>query len=246
MDAVCPILAHGFRMPLTTYWLFFTACAHALLLPPSPLSPRPARAQPRWLMGRPRKPDHGPPNTRVRRRLTGQFVEQQIDEDGRDVSISAVELLLEEGASAKDEYEQYPRMRYKAQWNARGAAHQANWANSTYRELVLAKRNETRTARRLALADGAPPPPPPPPKTAGQLRKSEALTALNADEQRWMRDRLADGAERRRLLNDDSAKRERREKRAALAKARHTKMREEAASKAEQRKQKGGGGVEAG
>ena len=178
-------------------------------------------------MGRPRRPDYGPPNPGVRRRLTGQFVEQLIDEDGRDVSVSAVELLLEEGASSKDEYEQYPRMRYKGQWNARGAAHQANWANSTYRQRVLAKRNATRTARRLALADRtAPPPPPPPPKTAGQLRKSQALRALNADEQGWMRDRLAEGAERRRLLTDDSAKRERRERRAALAKARHAKMRE--------------------
>lgn len=228
--------------------LALLACARALLLPPSPLSPRSARAQPRWLMGRPRKPGYGPPNTGVRRRLTGRFVEQQIDEDGRDVSISAVELLLEEDASSKDEYERYPRMRYKSQWNARGETHQANWANSTYRERVLAKRNETRAARRLALADGATPLPPPPPKTAGQLRKSEALTALNADEQRWMQGRLADGAEQRRLLTDDSAKRARMEKRAALAKARHAKMREEAnkATGRSRPKRKGGAGVEEG
>jgi len=170
----------------------------AAALRPPPGGAR-ARAQPRVRcaeMGKSwRRREIGRPN-----QITGAFM----DEDSDEPPPESTEPASDDAAPAK--------------WSKRSRAAAARWADPEFRERTLAKRRATIAARKQRSAAAAPSSPPPPPElsaadTLARERRRASRQRLFDDEEGWMADRLATGAEWRERLNNDDWKRERQRRR---------------------------------
>lgn len=95
----------------------------------------------------------------------------------------------------------------------------AMWANETYKQRALSRRRQT-----LAHKGKAPREKPlRPPLTTGARVRSESMKLRHHDEEQWMAQRLAAGAEVRLRLTDDDHKRKLQLQRAEVAKKRAAK-----------------------
>jgi hypothetical protein len=173
------------------------------------------------------QPPFGVPNLvpkKRRRPLAGTFVPG--DEDGGiDFSDSSVFLATDnkppsDGENTDDNI--------ATEWSSRATKCKALWANETYRTRALAKRRQTIAHK----GKTRPPKLARPPLSPAAQQRSDSMRLLRRDEEAWMRERLAAGADQRARLRDDGLKREMQRQRSEVAAKRHAARRAAAAAAA--------------
>ena len=104
--------------------------------------------------------------------------------------------------------------RPREKWSKKSNAAAARWADPEFRECTLAKRRATIAARKQPAAPAGAAPELSPADTLARQRRSASRKRFIDDEEGWMAERLAEGAEWRARLNNDEWKRERQKRRA--------------------------------
>ena len=180
-----------------------------------------------------------PPSPFPYRKLAGRFVDASANDGDAwdDSSVGGLSGGSSEGGSDGNDVgtQDGSDVRLPGDWSSRAQTAQACWAQPEYREAVLAKRAATSASKRSKL----PPKPPRPPLSPSLQRRSDAIRLLRTDEEAWLTQRLAAGAERRDLLNNDDAKRRKQLERSEAARKRHVQRKAKAAAESrEARKRK--------
>ena len=139
-----------------------------------------------------------------RPKLSGAFMPSDDDEES-----------LVSDADTGGEDASNPESDARPDWSVRSMTHAERWADPEYKARVLAKRRAT-----LAAKGKVPKAKERAPLTGGAKIKSEKIKLMVEDEQEWMKQRLAAGAERRALLNNPELKRHKQLQRAEAAKRR--------------------------